>query len=86
MGKFFKAFKKGIEAAANVTDQKEFKVADKQVVCPHCDNTLFYTGSALLNTTGMTYLKLDWANKSANTLICRNCGNVQWFLNRIDPL
>jgi predicted nucleic-acid-binding Zn-ribbon protein len=85
MGGFFKAIRKGIQAAASV-DLREYEVSGIKAVCPHCKNTLFKSGSAQLNTAGMTYMGLDWANKSASTLVCNNCGNVQWFLNKVKPI
>ncbi|MCE7082452.1 hypothetical protein LZF96_20455 [Streptomyces sp. ST2-7A] len=35
-----------------------------------------------LNSTGMSLLGLDWANKAACGLICAQCGYVQMF---VDP-
>jgi hypothetical protein len=28
----------------------------------------------------MTFLNLDWANRSAATLTCTACGRIEWFL------
>ncbi len=39
-------------------------------------------GNVQLNTAGMTFLDLDWANRSATTLTCAECGRLQWFLQR----
>lgn len=33
-----------------------------------------------MNTKGMTFFKLDWANKEAENYICDSCGYVYWFL------
>lgn len=33
----------------------------------------------MLNTSTMTLLGLDWANRSAITLMCDRCGLVHWF-------
>src|SRR6186997_3190256 len=35
-------------------DTQHFQVAGKQVQCPHCGGNNFDTGTALLNTTGLT--------------------------------
>jgi hypothetical protein len=35
---------------------------------------------ALLNTPGMTFLKLDWANATAQCRVCADCGYIHWFL------
>lgn len=34
----------------------------------------------MLNTRGMTFLKLDWADRSAKVLVCANCTHITWFL------
>ena len=47
--------------------------------CPHCGGDNFDTGNALLNTTGLTLLGLDWANRSAYPLICTACAHINWF-------
>lgn len=31
-------------------------------------------------TAGLSFLNLDWANRSAATLACTNCGLIEWFL------
>lgn len=54
----------------------------KEITCPQCQGKQFVQGSALLNTPGMTFLGLDWANKSATVLICAQCSHIQWFLQQ----
>jgi len=34
----------------------------------------------MLNTVGLTFLELDWANRSGSLLICVKCGHIEWFL------
>lgn len=48
--------------------------------CVICKETLFWTRETLMNTKGMTFLNLDWANKCATNYICNTCGYVHWFL------
>lgn len=48
--------------------------------CVICKGTLFGIRETLMNTKGMTFLNLDWANKSATNYICNDCGYVHWFL------
>jgi predicted nucleic-acid-binding Zn-ribbon protein len=67
-------------------DTQHYEVAGKQVQCPHCGGNNFDTGSALLNTTGLTLLGLDWANRSAHLLICTACGHIDWFLQKPDRI
>jgi len=63
---------------------QNYSTKGREVLCPHCSSDKFLKSSALLNTKGMSFLGLDWANKSAVTLICTNCGYIQWFLNPED--
>jgi len=48
--------------------------------CSHCGGDAFHSSSALLNTPGMTFLGLDWANRSADVHACAACGHLEWFL------
>jgi len=57
----------------------EYKVNKERIECTHCKHTRFLKGSAMLNTAGMTLLGLDWANRTATTLMCDNCGLIHWF-------
>jgi len=56
-----------------------FEVSGIRVVCPHCRHEQFEHRSILLNTPGMTFFGLDWANRTAAILICTTCGQIQWF-------
>ncbi|MGE5621260.1 MAG: hypothetical protein ACM3U0_01670 [archaeon] len=75
-----KIFSKMFDSTAEVSGAHSFTVMGKEVLCPHCGNSLFELGSAMLNTPGLTFLNLDWANRSASILICTRCSNIQWFL------
>ncbi|MBU2601368.1 MAG: hypothetical protein KKA32_04285 [Actinobacteria bacterium] len=57
----------------------QYAVEGRRVTCPHCEGVDFAEGSAQLNTAGMTFLDLDWANKSAHTLMCAQCSRTEWF-------
>jgi hypothetical protein len=81
MRKKLDAAKRGLKAAVAVMESCKYAVAGKAVCCPHCGGETFDQSSVLLNTRGLTLLNLDWANKSATTLICRDCGRVEWFLH-----
>ena len=63
-------------------ETQHYRIAGKPVVCPHCEGQDFDLGSAQLNTAGMTLLNLDWANRSAHTLICVGCSRIEWFLEK----
>jgi hypothetical protein len=45
-----------------------------------CGGDRFHKREALLNTPGMTFLKLDWANSVAQCRVCADCGYIHWFL------
>ena len=64
----------------------EYKIDDDFITCSHCKNTYFFKGSAMLNTAGMTFLGLDWANRTAITLMCDNCGLIHWFGKAPNPV
>lgn len=50
-----------------------------QLKCPICGCEEFYDRATLLNTAGMTYLGLDWANDEATNYVCRDCSYIFWF-------
>ena len=57
-----------------------FEIRGIQVKCSHCGSNRFFEREAQLNTAGLTFLNLDWANKSATVLVCESCGKLEWFL------
>ena len=61
------------------TGPHTFQIKGKLVNCPHCGNTQFLQKQILLNTPGMTFFSLDWANKTASVLICTKCSQILWF-------
>ncbi|EHF02941.1 hypothetical protein HMPREF1008_00586 [Olsenella sp. oral taxon 809 str. F0356] len=75
-------FLSSFEAAARGEDDSRARpvsIAGKAVVCPHCGGTRFLEGKAQLNTAGMSFLNLDWLNRSVTVLECAHCGRIQWF-------
>ena len=52
----------------------------KDLQCPHCEHNRFWTRATLMNTPGITFLGLEWANKKATNYVCDRCGYVVWFL------
>ncbi len=74
--------KKGARAAARHLGEGEFEAGDRQVICAVCQHAVFDRGSARLNTAAASLLNLDWANRTAHTLLCANCGHVLWFVKR----
>ena len=51
------------------------------LACLVCGGGSFTRREIKLNTTGMTFLDLDWANRSGEGAICRACGYVHTFLD-----
>ena len=82
MSNFWKALKAGLKATTAEFKPGNYKIEGKTVQCPHCGNDKFAEGSGQLNSAGMTFLNLDWANKSASTLACSKCGRIEWFLQK----
>ena len=74
--------KRASKAIAEGTGPTQYIAGGKILHCQHCDETHFLEGSAQLNTAGMTFLNMDWANKSATTLMCDNCSLIHWFGER----
>ena len=86
MSRFFRALKRGATAASDSIRPGPYAASGKGVSCSHCGNTEFAQGSAQLNTAGMSFLNLDWANRSATTLACTRCGLVHWFVEKPERL
>ena len=84
MGKKLNAIAQGLKITAAVMKSRKYSVADRPVRCPHCGGETFDQGDALLNTRVLTLLQLDWTNKSAWTLICVECGRIEWFIKLPD--
>jgi ribosomal protein S27E len=83
VSKFFTAMKRTVQSMGEAPDGERYSVAGRAVQCGHCRHDRFVEGRAQLNTAGMTFLNLDWANRSAATLTCTGCGRIEWFLS--DP-
>jgi len=56
-----------------------FEVAGVRARCSHCGGEEFSIERRLLNTFGMTFLGLDFANRDAYVLTCKKCGHLEWF-------
>jgi predicted nucleic-acid-binding Zn-ribbon protein len=48
--------------------------------CPVCAQDRFWKRQTLMNTRGLTFLGVEWANKQAVNFVCDSCGYVMWFL------
>lgn len=56
-----------------------FHAHGRDIQCPHCGGETFSLRHILMNTPGLTFLGLDWANRTAYALVCTACSCVQWF-------
>jgi len=54
-------------------------VRGRQLACTVCRHTQFYSRSYLLNTRVASFFNFDWANRSALTYVCEQCGHIMWF-------
>jgi predicted nucleic-acid-binding Zn-ribbon protein len=56
-----------------------YMLAGKKITCPHCEADAFIEGSAQVNTTiTSSLLGIDY--KKVYTLICTECGYLQWTM------
>lgn len=56
------------------------RLADgRNLKCDTCENELFEQHRWKLQTTGMTFMNLDWANRDATCFVCSNCRRIHWF-------
>lgn len=57
--------------------------------CHVCHGLLFARREIKMTTTGMTFMDLDWLNRSADGVICVRCGYVHTFMGQahqwVDP-
>ncbi len=82
MSDLLSSLKAAAKGFANAFGPSRYNAGGAQVRCTHCQAETFHESEALLNTTGATFLKLDWLDKSGVALICENCGLIQWFAKK----
>jgi hypothetical protein len=70
--------KRGTKAVVK-GEPARYLASGKEIVCEHCGHKEFNEGQAQLNTAGMTFFGLDWANRTATTLMCDACGRIHWY-------
>lgn len=78
--RFFKLFAKNIKES---TGPSYYQVNGIDVICVHCRYDKFEHGYAQLNTALLSFMNLDFANRSANILTCHRCGYIHWFNKNI---
>ncbi|GGK96101.1 hypothetical protein Ppa06_64230 [Planomonospora parontospora subsp. parontospora] len=47
--------------------------------CDTCQSELFEHHRWKLQTTGMSFMNLDWANRDATCFVCTTCRRIHWF-------
>jgi len=67
----------GLKAAKHEATTHE--VQGHPLKCPICGYDRFWTRRTLMNTPGMTFLGVEWANKQAENYVCNRCGHILWF-------
>ncbi len=71
------------EKAGTPLTPGRYLLAGRDVRCPHCEGDTFIEGNAQVNTTvSSALLGIDY--KKVYTLICTECGYLQWMMN--EPL
>ncbi len=48
--------------------------------CPICGHREFWKRKTLMNTPGLTFFGVEWANRQADNYVCDACGHVLWFV------
>jgi DNA-directed RNA polymerase subunit RPC12/RpoP len=56
-----------------------YQIEGYPLKCPICGFDRFWTRRTLMNTAGMTFLGVEWANKQADNYVCNRCGHILWF-------
>ncbi len=60
-------------------------VAGHPLRCPVCGHDQFWKRRTLMNTPGLTFFGVEWANRQAENYVCERCGHVLWFLRDESP-
>ncbi len=81
MKKQIKSIGVGLKAAARslVNPPTKFRIGSIPIICPLCHHDEFDQRSMLMNTSGMTFIGMDWLNKSACALVCQRCNRIELF-------
>jgi hypothetical protein len=57
-----------------------YRIGGVRLSCKHCGGEAFTHRQGQLNTAAMSFLNLDWLNRSADIYVCDGCGFLHWFL------
>ena len=64
------------------SEPQTVEVKGHALICPVCNNKLFWSRGAQLNTAVATFLNLDWTNRTATCFVCSECTHISWFLGQ----
>jgi predicted nucleic-acid-binding Zn-ribbon protein len=62
----------------------EVYAAGNKLACLVCGGEAFLRREIKLQTTGMSFIGLDWANRSGDGAVCRQCGFVHTFFHPVE--
>ena len=77
----WEGIKRASKALVDGPAPSSFAAAGKRITCPHCNQNAFIEGSVVLNTLAKSHPGVDFG-KSATSLICDECGRIEFFLKR----
>ena len=81
MGSFSEGLRRAVESIKDDFFRPgTYSVGDRPVSCPHCDKGTFGKGSYPLHKLGNRFVPFDSLFKSAYTLLCMECGRLEWFV------
>jgi hypothetical protein len=58
-------------------------IAGHELNCTVCGHDRFWRRQTLMNTPGLTFFGVEWANRQADNYVCDKCGHVLWFLREV---
>ena len=59
-----------------------FEIGGRHLKCTWCDGVSFEMRRGVLDTRGMTFFGMSWANRGSTEYICRNCGFMITFADQ----
>jgi hypothetical protein len=62
-------------------EASRYRIHGVGLKCQHCGGDVFAHRTAQLNTPALTFLNLDWLNRSSDVYVCERCGFLHWFLD-----
>ncbi len=57
-------------------------IGDFWITCQVCRGDLFRERGVMLNSVGLEFMRMAWADETARGLICWQCGYVHLFANK----